>query len=203
MILRASLHRDVRIAEVPITLHRDGRHAHARHLRTFRDGWRTLRLFLLYCPRSLFLYPAVTLIALGLIGYAVALPGIAIGGVRFDAHTLLFASLAMILGHQAALFAVLAKTFSVGEGLLPRDRRLERLFGILTLERAIVVGAVMLVLGVVLLLTAMNQWRLARFGDLEYSVTMRWVIPGATLTALGFQTILAAFFLALLQLRRR
>jgi glycosyltransferase involved in cell wall biosynthesis len=31
-----------RIAEVPITLHRDGRQAHSGHLRTVRDGWRTL-----------------------------------------------------------------------------------------------------------------------------------------------------------------
>ena len=37
----------LKIAEVPITLHPDGRKAHSPHLKTFRDGWRTLRLFFL------------------------------------------------------------------------------------------------------------------------------------------------------------
>lgn len=45
MILKASLH-GARIVETPITLHPDGRRAHRPHLRTFRDGWRTLRFFL-------------------------------------------------------------------------------------------------------------------------------------------------------------
>ena len=58
MIIKSSLH-SARIAEVPITLHPDGRKAHAPHLRTFRDGWRTLRFFLLYSPRWLFLVPGL------------------------------------------------------------------------------------------------------------------------------------------------
>ena len=48
---------------MPITLHPDGRKAHAPHLKTFRDGWRTLRFFLMYSPRWLFLYPGVCLVA--------------------------------------------------------------------------------------------------------------------------------------------
>lgn len=202
MIVKASLARGARIDEVPITLHPDGRRSHPPHLRTFRDGWRTLRFFLLYCPRSLFFYPAVALVMLGLVGYAVALPGARIAGIRFDAHTLLFASLAILLGHQAALFAVFAKTFAVGEGLLPTDPRLPRLFRLFPLERAVIAGGLTLAAGVLLLLVAVNQWRVAGFGNLDYAVTMRWVIPGATLTALGFQTVLGAFFLTLLQLRR-
>ena len=54
-----------------------------------------------------------------------------------------------------------------------------------------------------LLLAAVEQWRVAGFGHLEYSRTMRWVIPGATLTALGVQTILASFLVSLLGMGRR
>ena len=43
MIIKASL-RGEKIAEVPITLHPDGRKSHPPHLRTFRDGWRTFRV---------------------------------------------------------------------------------------------------------------------------------------------------------------
>ena len=201
MIIKASLRR-ARIAEVPITLHPDGRRAHAPHLRTFRDGWRTLRFFLLYCPRWLFTIPGLLLVALGLVGYAVALPGFTVHGVNFDAHTLLFASLGILLGYQSVLFALFAKTFAVSEGLVPNDPDLERFFAVVTLERGLLVGAAALLLGVVLLLTAVNQWRVAGFGALHYAHTMRFVIPGTTLTALGFQTVLASFFLSILRLRR-
>ena len=43
----------------------------------------------------------------------------------------------------------------------------------------------------------------AGFGRLDYAHTMRWVIPGVTLTALGFQTVLASFFVAVLGSYRR
>src|SRR5216110_3477351 len=72
MVIKASLAK-ARIAEVPITLHRDGRKTHAPHLKTFRDGWRTLRFFLQYCPRQLFLIPGLVLTALGLFGYSLGL----------------------------------------------------------------------------------------------------------------------------------
>jgi glycosyltransferase involved in cell wall biosynthesis len=202
MIIKASL-RGARIGEVPITLHPDGRRAHAPHLRTFRDGWRTLRFLLMYSPRWLFLIPGVVLVALGLLGYAVAMPGLRIGGLTFDAHTLLFASLAIICGYQSVLFAAFTKTFAITEGLLPPDPRLDRASYALTLEHGLVLGGVSMIGGVALLLGAVDQWRAASFGELDYAQTMRWVIPGVTLTTLGFQTLLSSFFLSILALRRR
>ena len=202
MIISASL-TGGKITEVPITLHPDGRRAHAPHLRTFRDGWRTLRFYLLYSPRRLFLIPGLVLIALGLVGYGIALPGLRIGRVHFDVHTLLFASLAIICGYQSVVFAVCTKVFAIAEGLLPMDRRLERAFRLIHLETGLVTGAAGVVFGVCLLGYAVNLWRVHAFGDLDYGLTMRWVIPGVTLTALGFQTILSSFFLSVLGLRRR
>jgi hypothetical protein len=60
----------------PITLHPDGRTAHLPHLKTFRDGWWTVRFFLVCSPRWLFLVPGGVIILLGLAGYAVAMPGL-------------------------------------------------------------------------------------------------------------------------------
>jgi len=202
MVIKSVMLR-ARVAEVPITLKPDGRISRASHLRTFRDGWRHLRFFLLYCPRWLFLIPGGALIVLGLAGYGIAMPGLRIRGVTFDVHTLLFASLSIICGYQSIVFAFLTKVFAISEGLLPKDRRVDRLFHFVNLEKGLAVGAVMMTVGVVLLLAAVNEWRLKDFGDLDYVRTMRWVIPGLTLTTLGFQTILSSFFLSILGLRRR
>jgi len=202
MMLKAGL-TSARIAEVPITLHLDGLKAHAPHLKTFRDGWRTLRFFLLCCPRWLFLVPGFAMIAVGLFGYTLAIPGAQIYGATLDAHTLLFSSLSLMLGWQAIWFALITKTFAVNEGILPPDARLSRLYRVFNLERGLLVGAVGFFAGVALLLVAVNQWRLAGFGHLNYAHTMRFVIPGATLAFLGFQTILSSFVVSILGLRRR
>jgi glycosyltransferase involved in cell wall biosynthesis len=202
MIIKASLH-GARIAEIPITLHPDGRKAHAPHLRTVRDGWRTLRFFLVFSPRWLFLVPGFIFTLLGLGGYAVALPGLTIGGVTFDAHTLLFSSLAIMMGYQSVLFAICAKTFAINEGLLPKDPRIDQFFKLIYLERGLAIGAAVFLAGLILLGAAVLQWKSAHFGRLDYAVTMRWVIPGATLTALGFQTVLSSFFVSILGMKRR
>ena len=202
MIIKSTLG-EADVAEVPITLHPDGRTAHAPHLRTFRDGWRTLRFFLLYSPRRLFLIPGLVLILLGLIGYAVALPSLHVAGVTFAAHTLLVGTLAILLGYQAGLFAIMTKQFAISEGLMPPDPRLQRLSKVVTLERALIVATLAMVGGGILILLAFNDWRQKHFGHLDYTSTMRLVVPGVLLVALGFQTMLSAFFLSVLALKRR
>ena len=202
MIIKASLY-GAKMAEVPITLHPDGRNNRAPHLRTFRDGWRTIRLFFICSPRWLFLVPGMMLVLLGLIGYAVAMPGMTLKGLTFDAHTLLFASLSILCGYQSIVFAIFTKTFGISEGLLPEDPRMNRFFEIVNLERGLVLSFMALFAGLGLLLMAINQWRLSHFGSLDYAQTMRLVVPGATLVALGFQTILSSFFVSILGTRRR
>ncbi len=201
MIIKASLSGE-KIAEVPITLHKDGRVAHPPHLKTVRDGWRTLRFFLMCTPRWLFLVPGCALMLAGLLGFALALPGIHIGRATLDAHTLLFSSLFLLCGYQGAVFALLAKTFAVSEGILPADRRLDRFYSILSVESLLAIGTAMGLVGCGILLMVLFGWCQSDFGPLDYSKTMRWVIPGATAAALGFQTLLGAFFVSILFLRR-
>ena len=201
MIIRSTLYgRD--IVELPITLHPDGRVQHTPHLRTFRDGWRTLAFFMLYSPRWLFLMPGFATVLLGLVGYGLAMPGASVLGASLDAHTLLVASLAIVMGYQSVLFAFLAKVFAIGEGMLPEDTRLTRLFGIFRLEHGLFLGAGMLATGSILLGWALVSWQQVAFGNLDYADTMRKVIPGVTLAALGFQTVLASSFVSILGMRR-
>jgi glycosyltransferase involved in cell wall biosynthesis len=202
MVIKASLFR-AKTAEIPITLSPDGRSSHPPHLRTFRDGWRHLRFFLLFSPRWLFLMPGLALILAGTLGYALAMPRLTVGKMTFDVHTLLFASLAIICGYQSIAFALMTKVFAIMEGLLPEDPRLNRFFALVNLESGLSVGALGMFVGLGLLGGAVHQWSSVDFGALNYEHTMRWVIPGVMLTALGFQTILSSFFASLMGMRRR
>src|SRR3954468_1730862 len=140
MVAKSALH-DLKVSEVPATLARDLRDR-APHLRTWRDGWRHLRFMLLYSPRWLFLYPGALLMIVGALVSLWLLPGAQrVGGVSFDVHTLFYAALAMIVGFQAVVFALLTKTFAITEGLLPADPRLDRLYRYVTLETGLIVGS--------------------------------------------------------------
>jgi glycosyltransferase involved in cell wall biosynthesis len=202
MIIKATRY-DAKIAQVPITLHPDGRKAHRPHLRTFRDGWRTLRFFLMVSPRWLFLEPGRFLVLLGLIGYALALPGVTIRGIHFSSSTLVVSTLLLLCGYHAILFAIGVKTFAISAGIVPGDSRIDNLLRRVTLERAVIAGAAVMVVGLALIGVAVNAWVHAHFGNLDYERTMRWVVPGCALTALGFETILAGFFLGVLQFFRK
>jgi glycosyltransferase involved in cell wall biosynthesis len=201
MIIKARL-MGGRIVEVPITLHPDGRTSHPPHLRTFRDGWRTLRFFLLFSPRWLFLIPGLALIAVGLAAYLLALPGIRLSGVQLDAHTLVFGSLFILMGYQAVTFALLAKTYAIAEGFLPVDRRVDRFYEILPLERGLVVAFAAGVAGLGLLGTAVWNWTEVGFGGLDYAHNMRLVIPGMTLVSLAFQSILFGFMASIIGMKK-
>lgn len=201
MVVKAELHR-LRISEVPTTLSPDGR-SRRPHLRTWSDGWRHLRFLLLYSPRWLYLYPGAALMVVGTAVMVWLLPGPRhIGSVGFDVQTMLFAGGTIVLGYQAVLFAVLSKTFAITEGLLPEDARLNKVLVYVRLETGLLVGALLLVGGLVGSVVAFLHWEGTAYGPLNPSSTVRVTVPSLTAVMLGFETILASFFLSLLGLRR-
>jgi glycosyltransferase involved in cell wall biosynthesis len=202
MVVKSSL-RGLRITEVPTVLSLDGRNQKP-HLRTWRDGWRSLRFLLLYSPSWLFLYPGLALMIVGSTGtILLSIRARTIGGVTFDAHTLLYAAVAVIIGYQAVIFSVGARLFAISEGLLPSSPQWERLFRIVTLELGLLGGFVMFSVGLGGSIYALLRWGDSSFGPLNYASTLRFVIPSAALLAIGSQTILASFFISILGLRRR
>jgi glycosyltransferase involved in cell wall biosynthesis len=202
MIIKSSLS-GAKIGEVPITLHKDGRVAHAPHLRTVRDGWRTLRFFLLCTPQWLFMIPGLTLLILGAVAWGLALPGVKIAGASFDAHTLLVGSMLIICGFQAVCLGVLTEKFAVSEGILPRRQRARLGARLLQLERGLLSSAAMFVLGVALVAIVFVQWATEGFGLLDYAGTMRLVVPGITFCVLGVQLFFMVFLGSVLELRRK
>ncbi|HEU0046159.1 MAG TPA: glycosyltransferase family 2 protein [Nitrososphaera sp.] len=202
MVVKATLHR-MRVAEVPITLYPDGR-SRPPHLRSWHDGWRHLRFMFLYSPRWLFLYPGLMLMIIGAMISVWLLPGPkTIGTVTFDVNTLLYGGLAIIIGFEAINFAVFTKVFAISEGLLPEDPRLNKVFHFIKLETGLVVGIVLVLAGLIGSIYVLDIWKTRSFGPLEYSHTLRVVIPAGISLTLGSQTILASFFLSILGLKRR
>ncbi|MGA2230096.1 MAG: hypothetical protein ABSH22_04140 [Tepidisphaeraceae bacterium] len=113
---------------------------------------------------------------LGLIGCAVALPGLKIHGITFQAHTLLVSTLALQLGYQAIWFAIAAKVFAIREHLLPEDARLDSFFRLATLERGLLAGGLAFLGGVGLIGWMAWRWAASGWGPLDYRSTMRVVL---------------------------
>ncbi|MEE8243592.1 MAG: glycosyltransferase family 2 protein [Pseudomonadales bacterium] len=202
MIIKATFQR-ASIAEVPITLHPDGRVTRSPHLRTMRDGWRTLRFFLLLSPFWLFHVPGLILSIIGLAGYAVALPGVTIGSATFGGNTLMVASFLLLVGFESMLFGLYADLFAMIEKIRPPGPLLTIFWRLFRLEWGLIAGATMLVIGAVVVGIEFLRWMQAGFGPLEYSVSLRRVIPGTTLSLLGFQTVIGSFLISIETLQRK
>jgi hypothetical protein len=202
MVIKAHL-RNGRVEEVPITLHPDGRDR-APHLRTWGDGWRSIRFMMLMSPRWLFLAPGTLLLLLGLFAAVpLSLGPVHIGRAGFDTSTLLVACMVLTLGLQIIIYAFFSRMFAVTERLLPPDELLGRLTRWVTLEGGLVVGLALTLGGLGLLLYATLIWRQQGFAALDYSTNQRMVIPAVTAIIVGIQIIFSSFFLSILGLSRR
>jgi len=201
MVIKATL-KKLRIAEVPITLHPDGR-SRPPHLKPWRDGWRHLRFMLIYSPRWLFLVPGLLLSALGVaLSAALAAQDLQIGGIRLNVGTLMMACMAIVIGFQLVAFAFFTKVFAIAEGLLPEDPKLTRVFKTFTLEKGLIAGLLVLAGGLAMFLRALWLWKQAHFGLLPSTEeNLRRLIPAGTLIVLGIQTIFSSFFMSVLGLK--
>ena len=199
MIIKASIFGE-KISEVPITLHPDGRKTGRPHLRTFRDGWRTLRFFLLFSPRWVFLYPSLFLILTGIVGYAFALPGISIAGILPGVQTLMIASLSLFVGVQTLLLGVFVRTFAEKEGFMPKHSRLVLAKPWLQLEKMLILGALLLLIGGSMIGFEAWSWYRNNFGPLDLTQTGRVVVPGICLVLIGITIISNGFSLSTLDL---
>lgn len=201
MVIKATL-KKYRIAEVPITLHKDGR-SRPPHLKPWRDGWRHLRFMLIYSPRWLFLIPGLWLFACGAVLSAVlSAQDVQVGSLQLNVGTLTMACMAVVVGFQLVAFAFFTKVFAIAEGLLPEDPKLTRVFKVFTLERGIVIGLLVLLAGLVVFLRALWLWKQAHFGILSSTEdNLRRLIPAGTLIVLGIQGIFSSFFMSVLGLK--
>ena len=200
MVVKATIRR-LRITEVPTTLSPDGR-SRPPHLKSWRDGWRHLRFLLLFSPSWLFLFPGAALFLIGLATMIWLLPAPrTVAGVTLDIHTLFYAALAVVVGVYSMQFWVFAKIYGMREGIVPPDPRFSAMMRVVTLEVGLIVGALLLLFGLVLGIYALGAWGSSEFGPLSPERAMRLVIPSGTAILLAFQIAYGAFFVSVLEIR--
>jgi len=200
MIVKSKL-KKLKITEVPTTLHPDGR-SRKPHLNTWRDGWRHLRFLSLYSPSWLFLYPALVLMSIGIVSsMLLIIHPIQIKDIVLDIHTLLYTSSFVLIGFQFLVFYCLTKIYAVENDLLPKSNHYDTLFKYINLERGLVLGVLILIIGGILSYYGLFIWKNKDFGNLNPTHTLRIVIPAVFTILLGIQVILFSLFFSILGLK--
>ena len=198
MIIRAALAK-LKIIEVPTTLSPDGR-TRAPHLRSWRDGWRHLRLMLIWSPKWIFLYPGLVFLMIGFITSSIIIyDAVKINEFTLDVNTLLYSSSIVFIGYQSIFFSIHSVYYGKIHGFLNTSSKFEKLICSLTLEKGLFLGLSLILIGITLALWALYLWSVNNFGVLNTSISMRIVIPSCFFLIMGSSTIFNIFFLHLLQ----
>jgi glycosyltransferase involved in cell wall biosynthesis len=187
----------LKTAEIPIVLApRKGE----SKLRTFRDGWRSLRMMLLYSPNQLFLVPGTVLLCLGLLVHLAVLLGLVrFGGRPAAGVTAVFATVFSVVGFEILSLGLHAKTYSWSRRFDRDNRFLSGFYGRFKLETGLVAGLGLALAGVAILATIVVEWVRSDLLPLPHP---EWASFGATLTILGLSTVFSSLFISAMSMRR-
>jgi glycosyltransferase involved in cell wall biosynthesis len=187
----------LRVHEIPIVLApRKGE----SKLRTFRDGWRSLRMMLLYSPNKLFLAPGATLLVLGLaIHLAVLLGLVRFGGRPASGVTAVFATIFSVVGFEILSLGLHAKTYSWSRRFDRDNRALAAFYGHFKLETGLLLGAGLIAGGGAILLAVIVEWLRSDLLPLPHP---EWVSFAATLVIIGCSTLFSSLFISAMSISR-
>jgi len=192
MIVEAA-RKNLRIKEVPINYY--SRSAPSK-LHSFRDGWRHLRFMMLYKPEPFLFVPGVLVFMLGVL---LSLTILLRGHVETShMHSLIFSSILAIIGFQTIATGVYIKAYAVVQGLCEKEGFIKKLLDYHSLEKELILGATLLVLGLAIGMNVVLTWISTGFGSLS---EIRNAVIAMVLAAIGIQTIFTAIFLSVLLLR--
>lgn len=190
----------LKIKEIPITLYKDKRDRKP-HLHTWRDGWRNLRLLMLFAPNYTFLIPGLIMFAFGLL---IVLPltffNVSLFEHRLNYHFSLLGSLISIIGFQTINIGVFAKIYSSSNNLTPVDSFLTKFQQIFTLEKGIITGIIFFILGLVINIYILAKWIQIDFGQFN---EVKLVALASTLLIVGIQIIFSSFFINIMKIKSR
>jgi glycosyltransferase involved in cell wall biosynthesis len=189
-----------RISEIPIVLWPDKR-GRPPHLRSFHDGWRSLRFMLMYAPNWLYLLPGAFFVSvgLGLVFWLLPGPRQIAANITLDTQTMIFGVIFTLLGAQILAIGAFAKVFSYSERFDRGNFSLKRGLKRVTLETGLLTGGVVFLAGFAGCVRITWHWAASGFGPL-YEI--RWVLFWSMWLFLGIQIMFASFFLSMLGISR-
>lgn len=187
----------LKITEIPIRLHpRIGE----SKLRTLQDGWRSLRMMLLYCPNKVFMLPGSLLLALGLLLHIVLVLGLLqYQGRPLGAVTGIMATIFSVVGFEILSLGLHTKTYSWSRRFDKHNRLLQRFYQTFKLETGLLMGTLSIAGGSAILLTQVVEWVRS---DLMPLARPEWATLAATLIILGFGTIFSSLFISAMSMKR-
>lgn len=200
MMVKAKLQGLV-IDEFPIDFKRDKRNR-PPHLNTFRDGWRHMRLILLFAPKALFLLLGLSLLSAGFIMMILILLSM-LG--ELGIFTMLVSQSLILLGAQFILYGVSSYGFSQ---FINSDRSPDRFcsfFRNFTIDKGVFIGSLLILAGgVISVIAAVDLYRyMVNAEEILFQVeTTKWGFLGITLVILGIQTVISSFYLCLFNIKK-
>jgi glycosyltransferase involved in cell wall biosynthesis len=195
MVIRAAKER-IAVEQVPIALHpRSGE----SKLSPFRDGWRHLRLMLVFSPNFLFILPGAVLSILGVLVILFVFAGTSLFGRTLYVHSLIGGALLLIVGSQVVGLGLCGRAygfFHTGE----RDPWFERMNRRFRLEHGLLAGTAVTLGGLGVGVAIVARWIGHSFGSLGEA---RLAILAAALVIVGLQIVFTSFLLSIIALRHR
>ncbi|WP_448629938.1 hypothetical protein [Cellulomonas soli] len=144
------------------------------------------------------------MLGLGVVASVVLLFGpVEIGSVGFDVSTMIYATAAAVLGYQAVLFSILTKVYAEHEGFLPAGPRFRMITDRLTIERGLLAGIGIFLVGLVVAVLQVVRWGDVGFGELDARAAVRVAVPAALGLMLGFQTMMSSMVVGILTIPTR
>jgi glycosyltransferase involved in cell wall biosynthesis len=169
-------------------------------LRTFRDGWRSLRMMLLYCPNKLFFVPGTILLTLGLLIHLAVLIGwVRFGGRPASGVTAVFATIFSVVGFQIVSLGLHAKTYSWSRRFDQSNRALAAFYSRFRLETGLLLGGGLIAVGAAILIAIVAEWMRSDLLPLPHP---EWVSFAATLVIIGFSTLFSSLFISAMSMSR-
>ena len=126
-------------------------------LSPFRDGWRHLRLMLVYSPGFLFLDPGAAMVGLGLLLILAVLSKVEIFGRQLYIHSEIAGSMLLIVGVEVIVLGLIARTYGF-YFMGARDPFLERMHRYVKLEHGLIAGGAIVLVGLVGGLVVVGDW---------------------------------------------
>lgn len=202
MILRARFG-NLRISEVPTTLRPAGR-SRPPHLRTWRDGWRHLKLLLIHSPRWLFLTPGLILLSAGAVGSARLFFGpVSLGAINLDFNSYVFANMLVIVGAQITTFGAVASVYAVSSGLIAGSRSASLFARETTPDNMVQMALALALVSAAAFGYALMIWAQTEFGPLHDSRVPRLMVASMTFIVLALQMFFSGFLLGVLTIPRQ